>query len=304
MRGRFFLIVLVLLFGVIWPSCSIDKHELQQCDREYYEILKEKGTVWLDSICSEAFMGRRSGSKGNRLAFEYLCREISSLGYEPVTQVFETEKRTTLRNIIVQIPGTVDSTVVIGAHFDGAVPSHNDVHYQAAEDNGSGTVSLLLFLYYLKLIPDVPKRTIVCCFWDGEEFLEGKTFRGSSFYVKNISEEQFDLLLHYENLDTVGHDHDDSNEIYLEYLGGERISQAAQLISQNGRFTYHLSESSFFNSDYTPFYQAGIPFLNYHDHYGFKCSHPNHTSWDTRDAISIPRLIRIVHNVYDTIMSY
>ncbi len=304
MRGRLLFVVCILLFGVIWPSCSIGDIQLVQCEKDYYALLEEKGKIWLDSLCSETFQGRRSGTKGNELAYEYLCREIRDLGYEPVSQLFKTEKGLTLRNIIVQIPGIVDSSIVIGAHFDGAVLSQNNVHYQAANDNGSGTVSLLLFLYYLKLIPDVPERTITCCFWDGEEYLDGKTFRGSTYYVQSLPDSSLSQLLHYENLDTIGHDHDGSNEIYMEYLGGERVSRVAYDISRNGRLTYHITESTFFNSDYTPFYDAGVPFINYHDHYGFKCGHPNHTTWDTKDAISINRLIRIVLNVFDCIVFY
>ncbi len=304
MKGRFIFLVCILLFGVIWPSCSIGNIELVQCEQDYHIIMEEKGTIWLDSLCSETFQGRRSGTKGNELAFDYLLREISDLGYEPVSQVFKTERGKTLRNIIVQIPGIVDSSIVIGAHFDGAVMSSNNVHYQAAEDNGTGTVTLLMFLYYLKLIPDVPERTITCCFWDGEESLDGKTFRGSTHYVQNLSDSLLRRVLHYENLDTIGHDHDGSNVIYMEYLGNERIAQAADEISRNGRFTYHIRESTFFNSDYTPFYRAGIPFINYHDHYEYGCNHPNHTPMDTKDAVSINRLIRIVFNVFDCIQSY
>lgn len=304
MLRRITILVFFLLFWVIWPSCSIGDIRIDQCERDYNILMEEKGTIWLDSLCSESFLGRRSGSRGSQLAFDFLCKEINDLGYKPVTQVFKTEKGITLRNIIVQIPGICDSIIVIGAHFDGAVSSDSEIHFQAAEDNGSGTVSLLLFLYYLKLNPDVPERTITCCFWDGEEFLDGKTFRGSTYYVQSLPDSLLSRLLHYENLDSIGHDHDGFNELYLEYLGGERISQAAQAISRNGRFTYHLAKSTFFNSDYTPFYQAGVPYINYHDHYSFKCSHPNHSSLDTKDAISINRLIRIVLNVVDCIESY
>ena len=304
MSKRSFFLVCVLLFGVIWPSCSIGEIQIIQFEPDYQTLLEEKGTVWLDSLCSETFQGRRSGTMGNQLAFDYLCREIEELGYEPVTQVFKTEGGKTIHNIIIQIPGIVDSSIVIGAHFDGAVMSNNKVHYQAAEDNGSGTVTLLMFLYYLKLVPIVPERTITCCFWDGEESLDGKTFRGSTHYVQSLPDSLLHRVLHYENLDTIGHDHDGSNVIYMEYLGGERISQAAHEISKNGRFTYHIRESTFFNSDYTPFYKAGIPFINYHDHYEYGCNHPNHTPQDTKDAVSVKRLTRIVLNVFDCIQSY
>ena len=111
-------------------------------------------------------------------------------------------------------------------------------------------------------------------------------------------------ILHYQNLDTVGHDHDGDNEIYMEYLGNKRVEKAAYKISGNGRFTYHVAECSFFNSDYTLFYKAGIPIINYHDHMNRGCSHPNHSVQDTKDVISIQRLEKVACNVLESIDYY
>ena len=226
------------------------------------------------------------------------------MGYELETQFFYTEKGTILHNIIVTIPGASDSTVVVGAHYDGAVESSEGRHYQAAEDNGSGATTLLIILNSIRSQPRERDRTIVCCFWDGEEVLEGHAFRGSSYYVKSLSESEAGLILYYQNLDTIGHDHNGTNEIYMEFLGNKRVEQAVYSISNNGRFVYHVSECSFFNSDYTPFYQVGIPFINVHDHMYSGCSHPNHSIKDTKDVISIIRLEKIASNVLECIDYY
>ena len=299
--------------------CVLYTFSILSCERNYNIIedsvveedvwdkdhdLATSGEVWLDSLCSKPFQGRRAGTEGNQRAFIFLKRTVKEMNYDLKDQVFETANGSTLHNIIVTIPGLSDSTVVIGAHFDGAVQSNANDHYQAAEDNASGTVTLLMLLKSLKITPLKTDRTIMCCFWDGEEVFESKTFWGSTYFVQNLAKELIPQILHYQNLDTIGHDHDGCNEIYIEFLGNSRINQFAHALSQNGRFVYHISESTFFNSDYTPFYQAGIPFINFHDHYGFRCDHPNHSINDTKEAISISRLVKIVHNVEESIVMY
>lgn len=284
---------------IVFPACSSDLKPIQLSIEE-----ESFGKNILDSLCSKTFRGRRAGTVGNQLAFEYIKQLICEMGYVPETQEFRTAKGTVLHNLIVTIPGDSDSTVVVGAHYDGAVESNNVRHYQAAEDNGSGTTTLLIMLNVFKNQAIKSNRTIVCCFWDGEEYLEGQTFRGSSHFVQNIPESMAGLILLYLNLDTIGHDHYGDNEIYMEYLGNKRVEEASNTMSSNGRFVYHVSECSFFNSDYTPFYRAGIPIINFHDHMTHSCSHPNHTAYDTKEAISIVRLYKIAYNVLECIDYY
>ena len=280
-------------------------------DQEYLSlslsdrILVDAGAVWIDKLCSRDFEGRKSGTEGNRLAFEYICHELEEMGYVPECQIFNTEKGTTIRNIIVTIPGKIDSTVIVGAHFDGPIQSTGSDHYPAAEDNGSGAVALMLLLKSLKVDSIEFERTLICGLWDSEEVLDGKAFRGSTYYAKHMSEQSISNTLFYINFDCVGHDHDyDHNgksDIYLEYRGSDLVEKIAYLTSQTGRFDYNIAERETFTSDYTFFYRIGIPFLYYHDHNNYICSHPNHSTKDTQDAISIERLVRITHCVRDNL---
>ena len=260
-----------------------------------------RGRLWLETLCRAEFQGRKLGTKGNKLAFEFLWKEIAHMGYSPECLSFETERGIIGRNIIVSIPGQSDSTIIVGGHFDGANQSTSTYHYPAANDNASGTVAILLLLKSLKELPLETDRSIVCCLWDGEEVNEGKAFRGSRAFVSTIPDSSLKLFLHYENLDTIGHDHD--NEIYVEYLGNDRIKRLAMNFSSNQRFTYHVSECSVFNSDYASFYSVGIPIINYHDHQK-ACANPSHSVLDSSDAISISRLIKIVNNVRESIEDY
>lgn len=294
----------ILLFSCTGHGLVVDPVDTSSEDppKTAEELLEEQGRAWLDSLCRDSFQGRRIGTEGNELAFEFLKKEISGMGYIPEVQLFETESGVIGRNIIVSIPGQTDSTIIVGGHYDGAMCSTDFNHYQAANDNASGVVTLLLFLKRFKETSFMFTRTVVCCFWDGEETFEGRAFRGSRHYVSIMPSSSLRYVLHYENLDTIGHDHD--NVVFVEYLGNDRVERMVQQLSLNGRFTYRVSACSFFNSDYAPFYSAGIPIVNYHDHYDKGCDHPNHSLKDTKDVISVSRLVKIVHNVIDSIEAY
>lgn len=297
-RTKVVFVSLILFVSMItFQACSSKLEPIREYDREV-----SFGRKCLDSLCSLTFQGRRAGTVGNQLAFEYIKQLICEMGFEPETQLFYTENGTELHNLIVTILGGSDSTVVVGAHYDGAVESCDGDHYQAAEDNASGTTALLILLNNLRIQSISKDRTIVCCFWDGEEVLEGRPFRGSSHFVNSLPSSVVGRILHYQNLDTIGHDHE--NVLYVEYLGNKRVEEAVYTISSNDRFEYHVNKSTFFNSDYTPFSQAGIPFINYHDHMTSGCTHPNHSVKDTKDVISIKRLEKIVCNVLDCIDYY
>ena len=138
---RYYLVSCLLLFLLFFvDSCSPE--EIPQFNMD--EVLEKYGEEWLNALCSNAFQGRRVGTDGNSQAFEYIKHEVSKMGFSSNSQVFEIEGGTIVRNLIVSIPGQSDSTIIIGAHFDGAVQSNSVEHYEAAEDNASGTVALLM----------------------------------------------------------------------------------------------------------------------------------------------------------------
>ena len=286
---------------IVLLSCNIVE-PIQEHTKTIDELLEDQAKEWIDTLCSDTFQGRRIGTEGNRLAFDYLCQEIIKMGYSLESQVFETNSGVPVRNIIVTIQGQNDSTVIIGGHFDGAIQSSEQYRYQAANDNCSGTVAMLMFLKSIKDSSIVFSRTVMCCFWDGEEGFEGSSLRGSGFFVSNIPSTSQQYLLFYENLDTIGHDH--GNQIYIEFYGSDRVRDLAHALSLNGRFNYHIAESSAFHSDDYSFYKKGIPIINYHDHFNEECEHPNHRTTDIKEAISIRKLIKIVYNVRESIDSY
>lgn len=301
------IIVYILLLSLI--SCSDDNVENGNGEIEVKEIndsimsLQAQAEVWLYILCSQDFLGRKTGSLGDSLARAYIIDELRLMGYEPVQQEFYTDSGIRLENLLVTIPGENDSTIVIGAHFDGAKQSTSKLHYPAAEDNASGVVALLSFLRVEKDSKVNTPYTITCCFWDSEEVFEGTAFRGSKFFLKNVKDKG--LILMYENLDAIGHEHDLLRICYWDWGTGRLLKAYDKLIS-NGRFNYkgEPTQSGGF-SDFAAFNSAKIPYIAYHDHdVSEPCSHPNHSTEDKPEYISIDRLLKIVENTRDIISSY
>lgn len=283
-------------------SCSISR----DADIVEQRPLEEFGREWLDSLCSQTMMGRRFNTIGDSLAYDYLFAEIEQMGYAPQLQAFTIRTNETVRNIIVTLPGLIDSTIIIGAHYDGAKASKDGLHYPAANDNGSGCVAILLYLLQCRkdvFFPD--NRKIVFCFWDAEEYYNGHTFLGSSLFVDSLSEEERSKILLYVNLDCLGHQHLDHPEIYLDYFGNKRMESVLERISPTGQLSYTVMNTpGRMNSDHVPFVKAGIPYVCFHDHNGFPCENPSHSISDIPEAISIKRLLNTITTVMEIVKVY
>ena len=211
--------VILLLAPVILVSC-IDKSTYvitpsQDDEEEMVISLKDKGNEWLLKLCSPELGGRRAGSIYDSLAFSYLKNEIEKLGYDYSIQDFHTENGSLLRNLVVDVFGGCDSTIIIGSHYDGVIAP-------AANDNASGCVTSLIILDSLQRGGFQENRyNIKICFWDSEEVFEGNAFRGSRYFVSSYDD--IGAVVLYLNLDTIGHLHENmgcvrSNQMRVEIM--------------------------------------------------------------------------------------
>ncbi len=96
-------------------------------------------------------------------------------------------------------PALAGEAVVIGAHMDH-LGRRGDTIFFGADDNASGTASLIEIAKAVAASRARPKRTIVFAFWTGEE--EGHL--GSDHYVRHPLW-PLDRTVAYVNLDMVGH---------------------------------------------------------------------------------------------------
>ena len=280
--------------GSCQDDLSIPEDEIQP---EFH--IKEKSQKWLETLCSENFKGRKTGSAYDKMTFDYLCKTVKAIGYDYKVQEFTSYGGVaSLRNLLVEVPGMIDSTIVIGSHFDGARLSYTGEHYPAANDNASGVVTNLALLDTLKQMMITPRYNIVCAFWDGEESFDGSWAQGSAHFVKTCDDTN--RILFYLNLDSVGHDHG----LYIRHRGHGTVEKALSTILSKERLVYttvDMNKNRSGSSDYVSFAQADIPYLNFCDHRGDMCSFKSHSVYDVPEAVSIDRLITHIKNILDII---
>jgi hypothetical protein len=103
--------------------------------------------------------------------------------------VKESQKQSIkLRNVIGLLPGSdpvmKDTYVIVSAHYDHIgmrVGAEGDMINNGANDDGSGTVSVIELASALASLKQRPKRSIVFITWFGEE----RGFQGSRYYVRH-----------------------------------------------------------------------------------------------------------------------
>lgn len=172
----------------------------------------------------------------------------------------------TSENVLAYIPGTSkkDELLVITAHYDH-IGVDDTLIYNGADDDGTGTVSLLeLAEAFTLAVKDgvQPKRSILIMPVSGEE----KGLLGSKYYTDHPVFPLENTVVNL-NVDMIGRydkDHEkDSNYVYL--IGSDKLSQDLHELSEATNNTYSKIKLDYtFNDENDPnrFYYRS-------DHYNF-----------------------------------
>lgn len=167
----------------------------------------------LKELSSDAYEGRKIGTKGGKMAADFIIKRFQELGLkafnDDYTQKFSfsDKKGTTYngQNIVGYIKGETDKAIVISAHYDHLGIINGEI-YNGADDNASGTCGLLAFAEYFS--KHQPKHTLIFVAFDGEE--EG--LQGSKYFVDHPPVNIKDITLNI-NMDMIAHN--DKNELYV-----------------------------------------------------------------------------------------
>ncbi len=197
---------------------------------------------------------------------------------EPMSTLMSIDRQVLLgKNILGYIEGTdlKDELVIISAHYDH-VGTKGDEVYNGADDNGSGTTTVLEIAEALataKAMGKGPRRSVLCLWMTGEE----KGLLGSEYYVNNpvfpIESTVADV-----NIDMVGRWGEEylSKEMpYIYIIGSDRLSSELHEISEtaNAKYSrmildYKYNDANdpnrfYFRSDHYNFAKNGIPAIFY-----------------------------------------
>jgi hypothetical protein len=210
------------------------------------------------------------------------------------------EENVQLRNVAGLLRGSspdlADTYVIVSAHYDHVgtgAPQNGDHIYNGANDNASGTVTMIEMARALAKLSVKPKRSILFLAYFGEEV----GLFGSRYYVRNPL---FPLEKTVANINLEQMGRTDSNEgpqikrfmvTGLEFSDvGATLEQAASAVGVEV-FRYAQADNYFDRSDNVVFAREGIPAhtvsvaLTYPDYHG-AADHWDKIDFDNMAAVT------------------
>lgn len=234
--------------------------------------------------------GREAGTRGGREAGEYLVEQLKALPLRGAGDEggFVQPFAPNFRNILAMLPGSdpqlKDQYLVLSAHYDhlGRGTKRNSLGtvgqiHNGADDNASGTSTLLEVAQALTLLPQAPRRSILFAFWDAEE----KGLLGSGQWANHptVPLDQVHLLV---NVDMIGRLRDER----LIVMGSRSGYGLRRLLSEQNVTTdlwLDFPAALLANADHYSFVTHNIPSLTLHT----DTHRDYHRPTDTADRVNV-----------------
>lgn len=269
-------------------SCEKDEDVLSRNDDylfingETYSVQQSKMKFWLEFLCSSKCEGRKSGTKGNKIAREFIISELKNMSYRPMIQRAVDDSNRDYYNIIVNIDNKSDKTVIVGAHYDGAVESNK---YPAANDNASGVASLLLLADLLAESNDDLIYNYQLVFFDGEETQDsGVSFNGSRFFVSTLKKSP----LFYLNIDMIGN----AEMLHRIETTSDYLANCIREIGKKHKKLNLEIDNKIvkYSQDFVPFDAVNIPVFTWKNPLKSNQGQYNHTPEDKMKHLSLDKM--------------
>lgn len=224
------------------------------------------------TLSANKFEGRKTGTRGNRLAQFYILDRFKQAGLQPFHGTYEYpfyfqegDKRVMGTNLYGYITGKTEDVIVITAHYDHLGirkrEAQADSIYNGADDNASGTAALLSLIKYYQQHP--PRHTLVFAALDGEE--EG--LQGAKAFLQQPPVAVTRIKLNI-NMDMVSRN--EKGELYVcgtnhypalkQYVTKAADSSAIKVLMGHDK-PEEGSNDWTSQSDHYEFHRKGIPFL-------------------------------------------
>jgi Peptidase family M28 len=228
-------------------------------------------------LASDLLEGRDTPSRGLDIAGEYIASEFERMGLEPAGEsgYFETvvvkpedPNSPRSRNVIAILRGSdpvlKNTYVMLTAHYDhlGLAASGEDRVFNGANDNASGTASVLEVANALAALPTRPKRSVLFVLFCGEE----KGLRGSRYYAAHplFALAQTVAMVNLEQMGRT--DSTEGRRIKSANVTGFDFSSVTQILVNAGKQAGiavtkvpGASDDYFNRSDNGPLARAGVP---------------------------------------------
>lgn len=281
------------------------------------EELKEH----LYTFASDAMEGRATSTDGQKLAAEYLRNFYMNQGikspieennyYQPVPASYLGKRYTVdSENVVAFIEGSEkpEEVIVLSAHYDHVGMKDDGSVYNGADDDGSGTVSMLeIAEAFQQAVKDGngPKRSILFLHVTAEEI----GLYGSKYYTENPIFPLENTVCNL-NTDMIGRIDPDKveNPNYIYLIGSDKLSQNLHDLSEevnekyvNLELDYTYNDENdpnrfYYRSDHYNFAKHDIPIIFY-----FNGVHEDyHRTTDTPDKIEYELMAKRAQLIFQT----
>jgi Zn-dependent M28 family amino/carboxypeptidase len=263
-------------------------------------------------LASDLLEGRDTPSRGLDIAGEYIASQFRGLGLEPAgdagyfqTVMLRPKKADSpkSRNVAAILRGSdpqlKDTYVMLSAHYDhlGLAQTGEDRIFNGANDDASGTASVLEVANALAALYPRPKRSVLFILFCGEE----KGLRGSRYYASHplvpLAETVADL-----NLEQLGRtDAPEGPQLNSANVTGYDFSDLTPVLIDSGRSigirvwkNPEASDAYFNRSDNGPLAKAGIPAHTLSVTYEFPDYHAVGDEWQKIDYDNMAKVDQAV----------
>ena len=170
----------------------------------FAQTQQERLTRHVYYLAGDSLRGRKAGSEDAAKAAAYIVGQFEEIGIQPYFeegwyQPFEMNGKT-YKNVIGIIPGNdpvlKDEYIIIGAHYDHLGVRDGKI-YNGADDNASGTATIIEMARILKSQQNNLKRSIIVAAFDAEEI----GLWGSDYLSKKLDLSKVKLMM---SIDMVG----------------------------------------------------------------------------------------------------
>lgn len=275
-----------------------------------YTASVNPNTFMVSDKVAKAIMGEQEYAEGTAAAGKGTAVS-KAYKTELVLHYEKTIERLESTNVLGVLEGTdkKDEYLFLTAHYDHEGVKAGEIYY-GADDDGSGTVSILELaeaFVKAKAAGKGPRRTIVFMCVSGEE----KGLWGSQYYSEHpifpLEKTTADL-----NIDMIGRidplhkDADSANYVYV--VGDDKLSSDLRIISESNNKKYtkmkldykfnapNDPEQIYYRSDHYNFARKGVPIIFY-----FNGVHADyHKPTDTPDKINYDLLAKRAQLVFYT----
>ncbi len=307
--------VLVLAtIGLVSAQVAISKPAVTPARKQVMDAISAKSMEGhLSFLASDLLEGRGTPSRGLDLAAEYIAAQFRRAGLvPPVNGSYfqettmklrrDSEETAKVRNVIGVLPGSdpvlKNTYVLVTAHYDHLgmkASGEGDLIYNGANDDGSGTVSVVELADAMAKYK--PKRSVVFMTFYGEE----RGLVGSRYYAANPV---FPLknTVAMINLEHMGRT-DDSEKARVGAISitGQDFSEVGEIFKALGdqigvgvEKHPRNSDAFFSRSDNQALADAGIPSHTICTTFIFPDYHALGDHWDKVDYQNMAKVDRLV----------